>query len=248
MIKRLRALPEAAMRCEVLVEWVRQSEAQDILGFFSRVLDGVLHRDKACLEILDAIHAAVLAGQKQDELYEVLAEVYRLAGDEENEAVKRLLTVATPRRGPLESHQVPSNLEMSRITLGRRKYLARGQNRGHLDRLLLDSDPSVVGNLLRNPRLVEQDVVRLAARRPARDIIQRELYSSRWGARYKVRLALISNPYTPSDISIKLTGFLLRKDLRMIKRDHALHPLVRAEAERLLLAKEMPGDGGNGDE
>jgi len=248
MIKRLRALPEAAMRCEVLVEWVRQAEAQDILGFFSRVLDGMLRRDKACLDILDAVHSAVLVGQKQDELYEVLAEVYRLAGDEENEAVKHLLTVATPMRGPLELHEVPSDLEMSRITLGRRKYLARGQNRGHLDRLLLDSDPSVVCNLLRNPRLVEQDVVRLAARRPARDIIQREIYSSRWGGRYKVRMALICNPYTPTDLSIKLAGFLLRKDLRMITRDHGLHSLVRAEAERLLQAKEMLGDGGNEDQ
>jgi hypothetical protein len=242
LIKRLRALPETNMRLEVLFEWFRQAEPQDIMNFFSRVQNGILHRDHACMEILDAIHAAVLAAQKQGDLYEVLAEVYRLAADEGIEAVKLLLTVAMPRRGPLESHEVPSDLDMSSVTLGMRKYLARGQDRGYLDRLLLDSDPSVVRNLLRNPRLVEQDVVRLAARRPARDIIQREIYSSRWSERYKVRLALVCNPYTPSELAIKLVGFLLRKDLRMVKNDKALHPLVRTEADRLLQAKKVRGD------
>lgn len=242
MIKRLRALPEDAMRREVLVEWLRQADPQDALEFFSRVQQGVLQRGRACIDILDSVHAAVMSAQAQGDLYELMVEVYRLASEADNEAVKLMLTVAVPRRGPLAEHEVPSDLDMSRITLGRRKFLARGRDRANLERLLLDGDPSVVRNLLANPRLVERDVVRLAARRPARDVIQRELYASRWSGRYSVRLALICNPYTPTDISIKLAGFLLRKDLVMVKNDQSLHPLVRVEAGRLLSAKKSVED------
>jgi hypothetical protein len=120
------------------------------------------------------------------------------------------------------------------LTLGERKFLARGHDRTRLDRLLLDPEPSVVCNLLRNPHLTEQDVLRLASRRPTRTEIQKEIHQSRWGSRYRIRLALVCNPYTPTDLSLKLVGFLLRKDLRQVGQDGNLHELVRQEARRLL--------------
>ena len=54
------------------------------------------------------------------------------------------------------------------LTLGERKSLARRPDRAMLDRLLHDPHPDVIRRLLRNPRLTEDDVVRLAARRPGR--------------------------------------------------------------------------------
>jgi len=53
------------------------------------------------------------------------------------------------------------------LTLGERKSLARRSSRFALDRLLRDPHPDVIRNVLVNPRLTEDDVVRLAARRPA---------------------------------------------------------------------------------
>lgn len=222
------------MRRQLLLEQLPGMQPNDALSFFTEVVSGVASRRADCLVVLEALHEAILHGQDQGPVYELLAEVYRLAREEENQGVARLLMIAKPKRGPVDPESVPGDLEMTQLTLGERKFLARGHDRTRLDRLLLDPEPSVVRNLLRNPHLTEQDVVRLTARRPTQTEIQKEIHRSRWGSRYRVRLALVCNPYTPTDLSLKLVGFLLHKDLRQVGQDGNLHELVREEAKRLL--------------
>jgi len=234
LIKQLIALPEVSMRREVLIERMQKMSAEEVLGFFAEVVDGADRRNPDCLIALEAVHEAVLLGQQQGPLYELLAEVYRLAREADKPGVARLMMIATPSRGPLEPDDVPLDPEFSRITLGERKYMARGHDRTRLDRLLFDPEPAVIRNLLNNPHITEQDVIRLAARRPIPAAVLKQLQESRWGDRYRIRLALVCNPYTPTELSVKLTGFLLRKDLRMVAGDGNLHELVRQEAERLL--------------
>jgi hypothetical protein len=234
LIRRLRSVPELGMRRQLLLEQLHDMQPGDALSFFSEVVAGVVRRNAACLVALEAIHEAILQGQNQGPIYELLAEVYRLAREEENQGVARLLMITKPKRGPVAPEAVPGDLEMSQLSLGERKFLARGHDRIRLDRLLLDPDPSVVRNLLRNPHLTEQDVVRLTARRPIRTEIQKEIHASRWGSRYRIRLALVCNPYTPTDLSLKLVGFLLHKDLKLVGQDGNLHELVRKEAKRLM--------------
>jgi len=233
LIRRLRSVPEVEMRRQLLLEQLGAMQPGDALQFFSEVAAGAAQRKAACLVALEAIHEAILHGQEQGPVYELLAEVYRLAREEENEGVARLLMIAKPQRGPVAPESVHGDLEFSQLTLGERKFLARGHDRTRLDRLLLDPEPSVVRNLLRNPHLTEQDVIRLAARRPTRTEIQKEIHDSRWGSRYRIRLALVCNPYTPTDLSLKLVSFLLHKDLRAVCSDGNLHELVREEARRL---------------
>ncbi|MBW1808089.1 MAG: hypothetical protein JRJ87_07810 [Deltaproteobacteria bacterium] len=240
IVRQLGALPETLMRREVLIEKLQVMEPDQILGLLTEVMNGVAKRSPAHVGILDAVHEAIFLGQQQGPIYELLAEVYRLAREENNDAVARLLVIAKPQRGPIRAEDAPGDHEMSRLTLGLRKFLARGHDRTRLDRLLFDCDPAVVRNLLRNPHLTEQDVVRLTARRPTQVEIQREVYASRWGERYRIRLAMICNPYTPTDLSLKLLGFLLKKDLAMVRKDTGLHEQVRAEAQRLIDERRNP--------
>jgi hypothetical protein len=216
----------------VLSEQLAGRPAQDVFEFLQRVLAGAERRRTAELLALEAASDWILAGQQEGPTYELLAEVYQLARLAEHEGVCHLLMSATAQRGPVGPELAPGDVDMSRLSLGERKYLARGHDRDRLDRLLLDPDPAVVRNLLRNPHLIERDVVRLAARRPVCAEVLQEIAASRWGGRYAVRLALVSNPYTPTEMSLKLVGFLLRKDLTMVAGDNALHRLVRAEARR----------------
>jgi hypothetical protein len=240
IVRQLGALPETAMRREVLIEKLQVLEPDQVVGLLSEVMSGVAKRSPTHVGILDAVHEAIFFGQQQGPIYELLAEVYRLAREEDNDAVTRLLMIAKPQRGPVRAEDAPGDHEMSALTLGHRKFLARGHDRTRLDRLLFDVDPAVVRNLLRNPHLTEQDVVRLTARRPTQVEIQREVYASRWGERYRIRLAMVCNPYTPTDLSLKLLGFLLKKDLKMVRKDSGLHELVRAEAQRLIDARSSP--------
>ena len=238
ILRRLKALPEKNMQREVLIERLHEMQPPEVLAFLGGVMSGIGKRDPDCLKVLDAINEAITTGQREGPLYELFAEVYRLARKDGNDAVVHLLMISKPQRGPVEEREVAFDHELSKLTLGERKYLARGHNRDRLDRLLTDPDP----------HLTEQEIVRLASRRPTRDIIQREIYASRWGDRYRVRLSLVCNPYTPTDMSLKLLGFLFLKDLRMVGRDHSLHELVRSGARRLVEEKKGREKKSHGDE
>ncbi len=124
------------------------------------------------------------------------------------------------------------------LTLGERKSLARRPDRDMLERLLLDPHPDVIRRLLVNPRLTEELVVRLAARRPGSSAVLSELARApRWAGRARVRLALILNPSLPEDIGVRLVSLLLRQELQLVldrtPSDSPLHALC---AERLRAA------------
>ena len=66
---------------------------------------------------------------------------------------------------------------------------------------------------LRNPRMVEEDVVRLAARRPGRRDVLAEIARAPWAHRPRVRMTLVMNPATPIEVATRLAGLLLRPEL-----------------------------------
>jgi hypothetical protein len=134
------------------------------------------------------------------------------------------------------------------LTLGERKSLARNPGRFEMDRLLADPSSEVVRNLLSSPKLTEDDVVRLASRRPvAPDVLREVSMSSRWVTRYRVRLALVSNPFLEPAIAVKLAALLMHQHRRELAADHNLHPRVREFLDRSLRGPQddilMDSDG-----
>ncbi|MFO0553574.1 MAG: hypothetical protein U0271_34650 [Polyangiaceae bacterium] len=135
---------------------------------------------------------------------------------------------------PHERH--PGDARVGRaVTLGERKALARGHDRFALDRLLRDPHPAVIRNVLSNPRITEDDVVRLAARRPTFPDIQLEIARSpKWSVRSRVRVALAQNPYTPPTVAVPLLSLLIRHELEEVRAATDLPPIVRSAAIDLL--------------
>jgi hypothetical protein len=152
--------------------------------------------------------------------------------------VEGLLAAGPARRTFDEDAAARADARNFPETLGLLKTRARtARDPDTLARLALASDASVVRNLLVNPRLTEPDVVRLAARRPARGEPLVEVWRSRWGARHTVRRALVFNPYLPPEVGVKLVPLLLRTDWQEVAKDGSLHPAVRAQALALLFAE-----------
>jgi hypothetical protein len=204
-------------------------------------------------EALDAI--AGLAEQADERAREVLAALAPTLTDPEfGDRVEALREVAQLRQyfalARLLRHRVSSVPTVTPepeerggldprggrvLTLGERKALARGHDRFQLDRLLRDPHPAVIQNLLKNPRITEADVVRLAAKRPTYPDIQIEIAKSeRWSPRPRVRLAIAQNPYTPTTVSVPLLALLLRHEINEIAHATDLPPIVRAAAIDLL--------------
>ncbi|MBJ6759399.1 hypothetical protein JGU66_01410 [Myxococcaceae bacterium JPH2] len=142
----------------------------------------------------------------------------------------------------------PARREFDADAAARSDALAFSQPLGHLkqqarltrdpdvlSRLATVSDPSVLRNVLINPRLTEELVVRIAARRPARPEPLVEIWRSpRWSVRHAVRRALVFNPYLPVDIGAKLVPLLNAADLRELAGDTSVHSALREQATRLL--------------
>lgn len=121
------------------------------------------------------------------------------------------------------------------LTLGHKKMLARRADGDRIARFAMESDPRVIRELLINPRLTEERVVRIASRRPACVPVLFEIWrSTRWCTRTGVRKALAMNPYTPPSVSLKIVPHLSADDLDAVTHDAALHARVRALASRLL--------------
>jgi len=84
-------------------------------------------------------------------------------------SLERLLRRAPelPHERPADELPVPDYGAGRTLTVGERRSLARSPSRRSFDKLLSDPHPLVIRQLLGNPRLTEDDVVRMAARRPA---------------------------------------------------------------------------------
>ena len=171
----------------------------------------------------------------------VRAAIHRAAAGDHHPAVVSLFSQAAavlpPNGGELRAVRPPGS-----ETLGHRTQRARVErSRDKLLRLCADDDPSVVRNLLLNPRLTEAQVVRIAARRPVPlTVLEEVARSKRWNGRGAVRRALVSSPFTAPATATALLHELPSSELRAIAVDPVLHPAVREAAQALLLARSQP--------
>ena len=164
--------------------------------------------------------------------YEFASQLYEASRELALADVARLLLSPTWKKA--------DNLEalnaMPGVELGRRVAMARRQDRDTLDRLMRDPEPKVTRVLLDNPRLVERDVVLMAARRPVDPEALLVIFRHpRWLTQPQVKLALAANPHLPSDAALALLPFLTAAQLRGIARDEHIATAVRMIADRLAI-------------
>jgi hypothetical protein len=228
LVRTTLSLGDAALRASYVTSVARQWDARS----FARALDVVCERAEqaeaasreALVAIVDALNAAGM-----DEVLERL----RIAT-----AGEPLLALGRLVRSPLRALRATGNgkkesaIEDERgraLTLGERKSLARRPDRDTMQRLLADSHPDVIRPLLRSPRITEDDVVRLAAKRPGRgDVLAEIARSTKWSHRPRVRMALVMNPATAPEIAARIAGLLLRPELDFVVRSPGVPAVVRA--------------------
>jgi hypothetical protein len=174
-----------------------------------------------------------------------------LASDGESPFVERLRQHAEERRllslarllrrgepGPARAASeppVPDYGAGRELTVGERRSLARSTQRKVLEKLLRDPHPLVLRQLLGNPRLTEDDVVRLAARRPlASATVEALANGPRWLKRPRVRLTLLLNPGTPERVSMPLLAVCTRCELLEVVHGVDAPIALRGAAQELL--------------
>jgi hypothetical protein len=235
LIGRALALADAPMRAAWLGAELTRLDVAEVAG----ALDvWCLDAEQAVESAREAMHALVHVVNAP--AHESLATKLR-----EEAAGRTLVGLARLLRRSLREVQeieieprVPDYGTGRPLTLGERKALARKPNRQYFDRLLADPHPDVIRNLLTNPKLTEEDVVRLASRRPPRAEILAEIARSvRWLARSHVRMAIVLNPGTPPELAVPIVTLLVRHELRLVIEVTDANPSVRAAARELYLRR-----------
>jgi hypothetical protein len=233
--RRLAALPEPAMRVAALSEHLIASDPDDAAW----LLDALATAGRAGgppydLSLLAAIELA--GGERLP--YPTRRAIFEAAERLGLESCKELLFSAPTTESELDAAAPRSLTPGTRpLTLGERKSLARTWKRDVIERLLGDPHVDVVELLLRNPRLTEADVLRIAtARRASAAVLELVLHARRWNVRPGVRRALLRNPKLPEAAAVRLVGLLNRTELRELGRDHTLPARVSLAVRRRLTA------------
>jgi len=222
----------AALRRHAVARALRALAPPDAARMLTNLLALSRSGDEAALCVLGAVLSALEDPRLAREVGGTLA---LLPPEALGEEVAGLLASGPAWRSLDEDAGARTDARTFRETLGFLKTRARcARDPDALSRLARASHPAVVRNLLLNPRLTEERVVRLAARRPAAAAPLVEIWRSRWGQRRAVRRALVLNPYLPPEVGVKLLPLLVRSDWEEVAGDGGLHPSVRAEARHLL--------------
>jgi hypothetical protein len=228
LARALRAIPEPAMRREYLLERLEGGDLETA----HELLAAILGEEATPGEPLRETALGVLrsGGATREFPYELRADLYALAHDHGDSFLMRVLRSAEAAQ-VLEDPSAELHAQLAEIPLGTRRSLARGDDPNVLERLLLDGDVTVITHLLENPRIVEAQVVRIAARRPVAASTLRAIERSRrFGTRNAVRRALARNPYCPTELALLLLGGLSAPELDEIAADETLHPTLRLHA------------------
>jgi hypothetical protein len=224
-----RSLGDPALRVSYLTSVFTSTE----VAALARALDVICGRAEQAEEpardvliaLVDALNSAAAA-----EVVQLLRE--QAVGDSLlalERLIRQPITTRPPAPDEPNEGRVPEDARGRPLTLGERKSLARKPDRSALEKLFGDPHPDVIRGLLRNPRLTEDDVVRLAARRPNRpDILTEIARSTRWIHRARIRLAIILNPSTPVEIAGPISGLLVRQELRLVAEATHVSATVRA--------------------
>jgi hypothetical protein len=232
IVRSILAVPGLVLRRDWLRAQLRERELSDVDRELSALCESAEALVAASREALVAwVAVLVIDGESPR-----VQDLRRLAHEAGHHSLQRLLrSYSVPSSFSNPKADEPNPLLGRELTIGERRSLARRPHRGKLDRLLRDPHPLVLRPLLGNPKLTEDDVVTLAAQRPARASTIRTLAEfPDWIVRARVRMAIVFNPLTPSSIAVPLTALATRPELVQIAESPSLHVVLRAVAQELL--------------
>ena len=234
--KRVSALQDRAMKHTVLVEMLEVLSPDELVDFLVLLCEEAAQGRDGARNVHQelALEPSALSLMS----YKHIQTAYSIASSRNEQNVMGMFMGEPLRGSPTVEESFTGNDHLD-ISLGQRRAAARSSDRFVLDRLLHDRNPLVITLLLENPKIVERDVVQIAATRPTQsEILTLISKHRRWASRYHVRKALTCNPYTPHQIARRLMATLMMQDIRLLYNMGALPAPIRAEAERLIAERD----------
>ncbi len=127
---------------------------------------------------------------------------------------------------------------LQNMSMGQKIKLALSGNKSAREVLIKDSNKIISISVLKNPRITEEEVLKLTnAKGTPEDLLRQVARNKEWVKNYNVKLGMATNPKTPLAISVKLLDNLFEKDLTKIARSKNIPSVLSSTARRKLEVK-----------
>ena len=167
--------------------------------------------------------------------YSLRESLYAIARARGYTSVAMSLLEHRPQKEVTKGFHMEAPAPEGELSLGERKWIARLHNRESLQRLARDPHPDVVRHILKNPKMVERDILLVAAARPGKkEVFELIVEHPKWLASSAVRVALCFNPYCSTRIAVCLAPTLPLKELKELSKDVNIHVVLRDVARYLV--------------
>lgn len=129
------------------------------------------------------------------------------------------------------------------MNFSERLKLAILGNREARSLLIRDQNKMIACSVLRNPRLTESEVLLFAQSKVVdEDVLRTIAVTRRWARQYQIKFSLVSNPKTPSHISLNLIRYIRDRDLRSIMNDKNIPGVITTAAARVVKERVKGGN------
>ena len=234
-LEQLTKLPEEAMQCHLLEEWLNGDLAfqERALWIIEEIFDQAAQNGMNGRRLFKPAHLSLLSLKHSHRLKLMIK-----AKQVDLEFVRACLWASLIPNQPLntsERYDIASDQKGRTLTLGERRSLARKPSVRSIERLLLDPDPLVMKHLLQNPRLTESLVLKIVSARPQKPQVLLMIFEhSVWGVRREVQRSLCLNPFSPLSIRCALCPTLSQKGLQDLLREHQVPRPLKAAINKQL--------------
>lgn len=227
----LLSLPDVRLRIDWLAAHVQVEPTANVAALLDVVIGESEISEPRAREALVTIALWVAGGAREEDL----AALRQAALEQRLLSLQRVIRRVPSPSQPAQTAEprIPDYGTGRELTLGERRNLARRSDRQKFDALLRDPHPMVVSELLVNPKTTEDDVVRLAALRPARPSAIEAIARTRWLTRRRVRMTVLLNPGSPPHVALPLVGLCTRGELLELARSADVPTILRITANEL---------------
>lgn len=126
-----------------------------------------------------------------------------------------------------------------RMNVSEKIKLALLGNKEARDMLLKDSNKLISSTVLKNPRITEDEIIKVVNSRSISDDILRQVaHNKEWLKKYQIKLGMVNNPKTPLMVSLGLMNQLNTKDIQRIAKSKNVSSVLSATAKKMAMQKE----------
>ncbi|MBI5885457.1 MAG: hypothetical protein HZB85_02610 [Deltaproteobacteria bacterium] len=210
-----------------------QVMAEDREQFVARAgfMDAVRKNPSAAALLIERLEGKAAAAQPAGANDGAPAAPAKLDEDE-----KKILRKASSNRAMEESKNIFQIV--SKLSVSQKVKLALSGNKSARELLVKESNKLVCSGVLKNPRITEDEILKLAVTKGTSEDILRHIAKGReWLKNYSIRSALVTNPKTPTTISTRVMESLNDADVLKLSRSKNIPVALSTAAKRRIDAK-----------